>query len=75
MFAVFGRFNRAYEEAARDLGASRWQTIRWTIVLPILFPGMIAVALFGFTLSYDEFPRTLADGRARATRCRSRSGP
>ena len=57
MFAVFSRFNRAYEEAARDLGASRWQ-ILWTIVLPILFPGMIAVALFGFTLSYDEFPRT-----------------
>jgi putative spermidine/putrescine transport system permease protein len=57
MFAVFSRFDRAYEEAARDLGASAWQ-ILWTIVLPILLPGMIAVALFGFTLSYDEFPRT-----------------
>ena len=57
MFAVFSRFDRAYEEAARDLGASNWQ-ILWTIVLPILLPGMIAVALFGFTLSYDEFPRT-----------------
>jgi putative spermidine/putrescine transport system permease protein len=57
MFAVFSRFNRAYEEAARDLGASDWK-ILWTIVLPILLPGMIAVALFGFTLSYDEFPRT-----------------
>jgi putative spermidine/putrescine transport system permease protein len=57
MFAVFSRFDRAYEEAARDLGASNWQ-ILLTIVLPILLPGMIAVALFGFTLSYDEFPRT-----------------
>ena len=57
MFAVFSRFDRAYEEAGRDLGASRW-AILWTIVLPILLPGMIAVALFGFTLSYDEFPRT-----------------
>ena len=57
MFAVLSRFNRAYEEAARDLGASDWK-ILWTIVLPILLPGMIAVALFGFTLSYDEFPRT-----------------
>ena len=28
------------------------------VVLPIVFPGMIAVALFGFTLSYDEFPRS-----------------
>jgi putative spermidine/putrescine transport system permease protein len=26
--------------------------------VPIVFPGMIAVALFGFTLSYDEFPRS-----------------
>ncbi len=58
MFAVFSRFDRSYEEAARDLGAGSWQTFRY-IVLPILFPGMIAVALFGFTLSYDEFPRTL----------------
>ncbi|MFT3800105.1 MAG: ABC transporter permease [Burkholderiaceae bacterium] len=57
-FAVFGRFDRAYEEAARDLGATAGQTLRW-IVLPILLPGIIAVALFGFTLSYDEFARTL----------------
>ena len=35
MFAVFGRFNRRYEEAARDLGASRWQTLT-EVVLPIL---------------------------------------
>jgi len=58
MFAVFGRFNRDYEEAGRDLGASNQQTL-WNILLPILLPGLIAVALFGFTLSYDEFPRTL----------------
>ena len=66
MFAVFSRFNRAYEEAARDLGAGRL-AILWTIVLPILFPGMIAVALFGFTLSYDEFPRTLVTVGPRNT--------
>jgi putative spermidine/putrescine transport system permease protein len=29
------------------------------VTLPILFPGLIAVALFGLTLSYDEFPRSL----------------
>ena len=58
MFAVFSRFNRDYEEAGRDLGASN-QQILWHILLPILLPGLIAVALFGFTLSYDEFPRTL----------------
>jgi putative spermidine/putrescine transport system permease protein len=58
MFAVFNRFNRAYEEAARDLSATTRQTYQY-VVLPILLPGIIGVALFGFTLSYDEFPRTL----------------
>lgn len=58
MFAVLGRFNRSYEEAARDLGATPWQRMK-EVTLPILLPGIIGVALFGFTLSYDEFPRTV----------------
>jgi len=58
MFAVLGRFDRAYEEAASDLGASNWQRLRH-VTLPIVLPGIIGVALFGFTLSYDEFPRTV----------------
>ena len=58
MFAVFNRFDAAYEEAGRDLGASNWQIIRH-VVLPIIFPSLIGVGLFGFTLSYDEFARTL----------------
>ena len=58
MFAVFNRFDPSYEEAARDLGASPWQVIRH-VVLPIIAPSLIGVALFGFTLSYDEFARTL----------------
>jgi putative spermidine/putrescine transport system permease protein len=58
MFAVMSRFNNQWDEASRDLGATSMQTIR-LVVLPILAPGLIAVALFGFTLSYDEFARTL----------------
>jgi len=58
MFAVFNRFDKSYEEAARDLGATSWQTIRH-VVLPIIAPSLIGVDLFGFTLSYDEFARTL----------------
>ncbi|MCI5077958.1 ABC transporter permease [Oricola sp.] len=58
MFAVFNRFDKSYEEAARDQGASAWQTV-WNVVLPIIAPMLIGVALFGFTLSYDEFARTL----------------
>jgi putative spermidine/putrescine transport system permease protein len=66
MFAVFNRFNRAYEEAARDLSASTRQSYQH-VVLPILLPGIIGVALFGFTLSYDEFPRTLLTVGSRNT--------
>ncbi|PRY91213.1 ABC transporter permease [Donghicola tyrosinivorans] len=58
MFAVFNRFDKSYEEAARDQGASAWQII-WHVILPIIAPSLIGVALFGFTLSYDEFARTL----------------
>lgn len=58
MFAVFNRFDASYEEAARDLGATPWQTFRH-VVLPIIAPSLLGVALFGFTLSYDEFARTL----------------
>jgi len=58
MFAVFNRFDKSYEEAARDQGATSWQTIRY-VVLPIIAPSLLGVALFGFTLSYDEFARTL----------------
>jgi putative spermidine/putrescine transport system permease protein len=57
MLAVFNRFNPSYEEAARDLGAGGWQTVRY-IVVPIIAPSLVGVALFGFTLSYDEIART-----------------
>jgi spermidine/putrescine transport system permease protein len=41
-------------EAARDLGASPWQTFR-LITLPLIMPGVIAGALMSFTLSIDDF--------------------
>ena len=66
MFAIFNRFNRAYEEAARDLGASSWRRLT-QVILPILAPGLIGVALFGFTLSYDEFPRSVLTVGAKNT--------
>lgn len=66
MFAVFNRFNPAYEEAARDQGASGWQVFVH-IVLPLIAPSLIGVALFGFTLSYDEFARTLLTSGSRNT--------
>ncbi len=57
MFAIFNRFDGRYEEAARDLGATPWQTFRY-VVLPIILPSVIGVGLFGFTLSWDEIARS-----------------
>jgi putative spermidine/putrescine transport system permease protein len=66
MLGVFNRFNPAYEEAARDLGASGWQSIRH-VVVPIILPSLVGVGLFGFTLSYDEIARTSQSGGALNT--------
>ena len=57
MFAVFNRFNPAYEEAARDLGATRWQSFRH-VLLPLIAPSLVGVGMFGFTLSWDEIARS-----------------
>lgn len=57
MFAVFNRFNPAYEEAARDLGATPWQTF-CHVVLPLIGPSVVGIGMFGFTLSWDEIART-----------------
>lgn len=54
---VLGRlqdFDDSIIEAALDLGASRRQ-IFFKIVLPVIMPGVIAGALFAFTLSIDDF--------------------
>ena len=57
MFAIFNRFDPRLEEAARDLGATPWQTFRH-VVLPIILPSVIGIGLFGFTLSWDELARS-----------------
>jgi spermidine/putrescine transport system permease protein len=41
-------------EAARDLGATPWETFR-LVTLPLIMPGVIAGALMAFTLSIDDF--------------------
>jgi spermidine/putrescine transport system permease protein len=52
--ARLARFNPELEEAARDLGATQWQSFR-DILLPYMRPGLIAGALLAFTLSLDDF--------------------
>jgi spermidine/putrescine transport system permease protein len=54
---VLGRlqdFDFSVIEAARDLGAGWWQTAR-RVLLPMLFPGIVAGGLLAFTLSIDDF--------------------
>lgn len=41
-------------EAARDLGASPWETFRY-VTFPLILPGVIAGWLMAFTLSIDDF--------------------
>jgi putative spermidine/putrescine transport system permease protein len=66
MFAVVNRFNRAWEEAASDLGATPLQRLRH-VTVPILLPGILGVALSALTLSYDEYARTTLTVGARNT--------
>jgi putative spermidine/putrescine transport system permease protein len=57
VLGIFNRFDPAYEEAAKDLGASDVQTF-WQVVFPLIAPSLVGVGLLAFTLSYDEFTRT-----------------
>eukprot|EP01037_Dinobryon_pediforme_P015643 gene15643-15790_t len=58
MLAIFNRFDASVEEAAWSLGVSPIKTFR-KITFPLIFPGILSAMLFAFTLSYDEFSRTL----------------
>ena len=51
-------FDPAVEEAAFDLGASRWQVLK-EVTLPILGPGIFSGFLFSFLLSWANFPLSM----------------
>ncbi len=46
-------FDRALEQAAEGLGASRWQTL-WRVTLPLLRPSLVSAGLLAFISSFDE---------------------
>jgi spermidine/putrescine transport system permease protein len=48
----------ALEEAARDLGATRWQTLRM-VTLPLLGPALFSAGCFSFLLSWGNFALSL----------------
>src|SRR6185437_4535656 len=47
-------FDKSFEEASLDLGASAWSTF-WRITFPLALPGIVASLLLCFTTSFDEF--------------------
>lgn len=47
-------FDVSLEEAAQDLYANEWQTLR-RVTLPLIMPGVLAGGLLAFTLSIDDF--------------------
>lgn len=46
------------EEAAFDLGASRWQVFRY-VMLPAIGPGIVSGGLFAFLLSWSNLPLSI----------------
>jgi len=54
----FNRFDSSLEDAALTLGATHWQAFRH-VTLPLMQPAVLTSMLFAFTLSLDEFQRSL----------------
>lgn len=58
MLAVWNRYDEHVEEAARDLGANQLRTFR-EVTLPLVWTGLFGCFLFGFTLAWNDYDRTL----------------
>jgi spermidine/putrescine transport system permease protein len=54
LYAALEKFDARLKEAAKDLGASRWQTF-WRVTFPISMPGVIAGSILVFIPSAGEF--------------------
>ena len=67
--ARLSALNREVEEAAMDLGATRIQTLR-LVVLPALWPAILAAGLLIFALSFDDFVLASSPPASRPSRCR-----
>lgn len=61
LILMMARFDPAlllYEQAAATLGASRFKILR-EITFPLIYPQIMATALFAFTLSFSELMRSV----------------
>jgi putative spermidine/putrescine transport system permease protein len=58
MLAVWNRYDRRIEEAAHDLGANQRRTFR-EVTLPLVWTGIFGCLLFGFTLTWNDYDRSV----------------
>jgi putative spermidine/putrescine transport system permease protein len=58
MLAVWNRYDERVEEAARDLGANQRRTFR-EVTLPLVWTGILGCLLFGFTLTWNDYDRSI----------------
>lgn len=54
LYSVVLTIPRSLEEAAQNLGASRWR-MHWRVVLPLALPGIVGSALIAFNLCMGAF--------------------
>jgi putative spermidine/putrescine transport system permease protein len=58
VLASLAVLDRSVEEAALNLGATPWMTFR-RVTLPMIRPGIVAAALFGFVTSFGNLEMSL----------------
>jgi putative spermidine/putrescine transport system permease protein len=54
VYAAMERIPDSYLEASADLGAKGWRTTR-SVVLPLVFPGIVAGSIFTFALTLGDY--------------------
>jgi putative spermidine/putrescine transport system permease protein len=58
MVAIWNRYDSHIDEAARDLGANAARTFA-EVTLPLVWTGIFGAFLFGFTLTWNDYDRTV----------------
>jgi putative spermidine/putrescine transport system permease protein len=66
VFGVYAGVNREIEDAARVHGAGPLQTF-WQVTLPMIWPGILAGAIFSLLMSFDEVPVALLLSNTQTT--------